>query len=411
MSKIAYRISLTTLSPMLLNDEPIEGVVNIYKSLPYITGSSLRGAFIELWKGKGLQESEMTEEIVRVFGPNGIQFENAYLENSYPLPVSAQTCKSSPGFLYEKDAHGVKDTLLKQYINTLNFEIDSLTCRHDNCKQMLKPYEGYVYERYDSFHDKESYEKVNPKYMKTGHIGIHPITQTHIDGRLFFSEAINIGSKFDTLVHIPNKEIEKEFLEIIQEQDENQIIRIGSKKTSGNGLVEISDVTVWNKLIPSDYYDEINDSSIEKRVLALQEIIGKLQKPFQKSKLTERLYFTLTFVSDAIFLDDFFCYQNELNPILLSEQSEMDFTFCTLDFCNVKMKRISGWNQKWGTATEECFAVEKGSTYLFSSPLSYQDEIMKQLTKLEQIGIGERRNEGFGKLIVCHPFHLKIEEV
>jgi CRISPR-associated protein Csx10 len=33
------------------------------------------------------------------------------------------------------------------------------------------------------------------------------------------------------------------------------------------------------------------------------------------------------------------------------------------------------------------------------------------LERLEETGVGERTDEGFGELMVCHPFHLEVEPV
>ena len=70
-------------------------------------------------------------------------------------------------------------------------------------------------------------------------------------------------------------------------------------------------------------------------------------------------------------------------------------------------KRVTGWNELWGTPRMNEYAIDTGSVFLFSSTVEMNEPLCEALFKLEEEGIGERRAEGFGRLRISDPFHLE----
>jgi CRISPR-associated protein Csx10 len=71
-----------------------------------------------------------------------------------------------------------------------------------------------------------------------------------------------------------------------------------------------------------------------------------------------------------------------------------------------------GWSTAWGLPKPVAPALVAGSTFLFKAPR--QDEaliqqILERCVFLERKGIGQRRDEGYGWVKICTPFHLKKE--
>jgi len=51
-----------------------------------------------------------------------------------------------------------------------------------------------------------------------------------------------------------------------------------------------------------------------------------------------------------------------------------------------------------------------GSVYVFKVN-SEKDMPYEELERIELEGLGERTNEGFGEVLICHPFHKEVEQV
>ncbi len=72
-------------------------------------------------------------------------------------------------------------------------------------------------------------------------------------------------------------------------------------------------------------------------------------------------------------------------------------------------RRVTGWNELWGTPRTNEYAIDTGSVFLFSSAVEMNKQLCEALFKLEEEGTGERRAEGFGRLRISDPFHLEGE--
>ena len=72
-----------------------------------------------------------------------------------------------------------------------------------------------------------------------------------------------------------------------------------------------------------------------------------------------------------------------------------------------------GWSTVWGLPKPVSPALVTGSTFLFRVPRGGGEDLafktLKRCLILEREGIGQRREEGFGWLKICTPFHLERE--
>jgi CRISPR-associated protein Csx10 len=69
---------------------------------------------------------------------------------------------------------------------------------------------------------------------------------------------------------------------------------------------------------------------------------------------------------------------------------------------------LSGWNSAWGLMKDVELITDKGGVYLFSTTQS--NLWREKLNDLEIKGVGERTEEGFGQIQICHEFHLILRE-
>ncbi|MBI5187365.1 MAG: hypothetical protein HZA01_16790 [Nitrospinae bacterium] len=116
--------------------------------------------------------------------------------------------------------------------------------------------------------------------------------------------------------------------------------------------------------------------------------------------------FSITFASDALLKDNYGRFVSRLEPEMilpaLAGKVSLVFSCCSLT-------KVSGWNQAWSLPKRDELALAKGSVFLFESSENLQaaeiNQLIKELSLLETRGVGSRRNEGFGKVMICDPFH------
>jgi hypothetical protein len=119
----------------------------------------------------------------------------------------------------------------------------------------------------------------------------------------------------------------------------------------------------------------------------------------------DRIWFSVTFLSPAILLDDWLLYRSCLlgDDIGLPEYALAAWFSRTV--------KVSGWHAVAGLPKGEAMAVSAGSAFLFSRPaegVAREEEYKRLATALasvEEWGVGERCAEGFGEAVVCHDLH------
>jgi CRISPR-associated protein Csx10 len=72
-------------------------------------------------------------------------------------------------------------------------------------------------------------------------------------------------------------------------------------------------------------------------------------------------------------------------------------------------ERLRGWNTAHGLPRQDEWAVTRGSVYayLYEGDARGRAALQEKLRNLEASGIGARRNEGFGRIMVCDDFHRR----
>jgi len=68
---------------------------------------------------------------------------------------------------------------------------------------------------------------------------------------------------------------------------------------------------------------------------------------------------------------------------------------------------VTGWSEAWGLPKPTALAAVAGSVFVFHTKDAHPWH--EPLAKMEVYGIGARREEGFGAVRVCDPFHREVE--
>jgi CRISPR-associated protein Csx10 len=369
-------------------------------------------------------------------------FDDGTTQTTVPkvLPKTAMSCKYYPGFCSgydyyvsilkeaEKDEppHGVLDILIKQLLYD-EIEKPTFVCRHECpiCGASVEPFSGHY--QTTSWQRKvtechacnlpnqphractrteclQMHFRTEARTHRMGRAAINRWRWTAEEGMLYAVEAINEGTTFLGRVDIaPDcpEELAEKGLSLFR-----KVKKIGGQATRGLGGIRIA---IQEDLRQSDATSE----QVRQRITDFNQAIET-----QRGGSSNGCYFTIGLQSDAILrgrygepllkLEGHF-----LRRCLRQSQSGLDET--AFEQAQVKLVRAytgacyrSGWSTGFSLPKEVEVATEKGSVFLFHVN-SLDEAFCHFLTELEQSGIGEKREEGCGNLIICDPFHLEVE--
>jgi CRISPR-associated protein Csx10 len=175
------------------------------------------------------------------------------------------------------------------------------------------------------------------------------------------------------------------------EREELTTLRLGAAKTRGLGTVEFEIQAAESFALPP-----------------LEERFGRLQEAWRqiKERPSGQKVFTLTLNADAIVLDDLWRFRSRLDESVLAREVPNAPPF-KLQRCFTQTRVVSGWNSAHQLPKEDELAIAKGAAFLYRTEAE-QGALLALLRQVEGQGIGERRAEGFGQVIVCHPFHWEV---
>ncbi|MAT45259.1 MAG: CRISPR-associated RAMP protein Csx10 [Anaerolineaceae bacterium] len=384
------RIIVETVSPVHLSYSPSVGTFS--PTLDYIPGSVIRGVLAK-WYDENISS---TSEFNKVFFHERTFFSSLTPTGGYKrskvIPKTAYSCKYKPGFM-KNGSHGVYD-MLYDFLDKDKQTIKD-TCGHDNnCNASIIPISGY----YAGTSKYESIEVRKRIEMKTS---INSEVNTISSSNLYQLEFIEEQQKFSGFINFSKKDLETAFFNKLSKN--KLILRIGSKTSSGNGKIILSEL---------EKYEPQKLAEQEERLESLQKII---RENFNNKYLQpDETIFTITLQSDTILLDKRLNYKNNISPTDLAYYVHPKLIDSTPNLTNSNdpqiafssSKIIGGWNHLWGTPKKNANIIEAGSVFIFKIKTNRKD-LIKWFTKAENEGIGERRAEGFGEILFCDEFHLR----
>ncbi|NMG08858.1 RAMP superfamily CRISPR-associated protein [Brasilonema sp. UFV-L1] len=364
--------SLHTQQPLLATS--FQGDPNSDVSYSFIPGSMIRGAIISRYmKQHQLSELDLSNDAVKhlFFDAKSTRYLNAYLlsqQGKRTLPVPRSWFK-------DKDAELRDDS---PEITVYDFSVN----RADELKNPKFVGEGFwTTERgcVRFYKEKRRINIHNQRDRKQGRstqIKRDPQTkQLKGEGEIFRYEAIDAGQTFQAVILCSsqdNAKLLKDLLQIFPE------LWLGGSQSAGYGHTKISDINchdTWNEVsIPIE--DRIDNDN-----------------------------FTITLLSDMILRDEWGQYavippsaQHQISASLTRELEKIFGVDVKLkpqiSFANNTL--VGGFNRKWGLPLPQVPAFAAGSVFVFEN-ISLNSE---QIQQLETHGIGERRVEGFGRVVV-----------
>jgi CRISPR-associated protein Csx10 len=419
-------------SPLVLGSGMDVG--NVRESRPFIAGSVLRGVLAQvildslgIRKNTGRKitppspESAQYEEAFRkVFlDPKPARFGNLYPfsltdQNSpfeaFPIPLTAFTCKPSPGFGKKDNEHGVFDLLLSSILQKQSEEE-----RCPFCRERLERERGFaIRTRKDG---ELIYQKANVPMRQFVRVGLSRYTEAAEEQILYVLEAIlpKEEGKNHPLAFIGNWAMSKEQWELLEslmkrfffKEDDGYRLRIGSSRARGMGEAVLK---IQAEKVPFLIASQGSQPS------ALEERLCDFQSHLKNSGLAdgEHLYFSLSTRSPILVFGKDGLPTKQLTPKVLASYVEAKMpgglelikkaTF-------IEQETLTGWSQAWGMPKPVAPAISAGSVFAYRVPraaekIEDENELLDFLRYIEENGIGERLGEGFGEVCVCDPFHI-----
>ncbi|MCY6485465.1 hypothetical protein OW763_14115 [Clostridium aestuarii] len=318
-------------------------------SMDYISGSAIRGAYIAKYIAKkGVYNINQGEHRKKLLN-GGIKFLNAYPMDDEERAIPFPKC-----FFCNKDE--IKKFQYEEYETHID-----LTVGIDN--QLEDNYEKVRSAEFVGIDDNE-YEKI--KVTKCSNLHISKQGNKNEKNKLFRYDAIKKGHKFKGIIQSDNEE----YLQEVKELLEDSIVYIGGAKGSGYGKCLISDIEIVKDNPEFEYFDNTSDFEDVIYLFAMSDII-------YRSNLGE--YKT--------FIDEEYL-KNQLGL----EKVEY------LDSC-IETKITSGFNNKWNCSIPQVVSIKAGSVFKYKI---YGDIDEEKLQRFIDIGIGERKSEGYGRVVILN---------
>ena len=366
-----YKYTLNFVEPAVLQGKVNKNEVELRKSLQ---GSSIKGAIIQYGLDNGF-ESEI-EKLLKIKISEVRKFvreDKNEIKEEFKLASGFKTKYPIEADKYKKIDKAV--SVMKEY------------------KVNEKDENGIKLER-------DSLALLNATGTELS-IKIDEKTRTTEESLLFsteYTDLTNVANKEEVFFK-GNVEIPKGLFEIGKKYE----LKIGKYKTKGFGKVEIE----FKK-----FTDE-NDKNIGERIKELNDEIKKDFKEFDKRNDKEKVYFGDELLKEEKqklitfdFLSDMILPFNEISNVGKQILELFDENFgekLTLNnrrtFVNVE--KLRGYNIINNSRKMDEIVITQGSVISYCINNEDLEDILEKLEKIEENGIGLRRNEGFGRVRIC----------
>jgi CRISPR-associated protein Csx10 len=403
MSRII--VSLQAESPVAIRDSR---ATDRATTLPYIPGSVLLGGLAETHAALHPQQADRFAEF---FTRGRVRYGNAYpasftqtlralqdeLSPVRPLPSTARSCKRFPGFRFQRDDdheyHGVTDHLLPWVVFAISGEtsIEALelmaTCRE--CHGSVAAFAGF----YRRGEGEGAIGRSDQDTILLTRTGLSRETGTVYQSIIYSREALPRKTRFWAEFSVDG-DILRDFQSFLEEAGSSGLLRVGTSRTRGLGRLAVLSCYVADGLADTE-------EGIHARV---QEWNRQLKQAASEAgvDLKGASYVPITLLSDALVLDPLLRWRLRLDSDVLAA---VGLPGATLTYQAATTRRVSGWNGLMRLPREDALAIGMGSVFLLSFD---REPDTAALLALQEHGIGERIDEGFGRIAVADPFHWEV---
>ncbi len=366
-----YMVTATVVDEICIADRHDAG--NEYIGRDYIPGTAWWGAMAA---GTGIKRGEEPKEQFRnIFYSNEIIFTNLYPKKTvraHPIPLSARTRKSAPGFKSGQEEMlfcdgngdlypgGVKDLLL-----------DAPQRYEPDWEPISGWYEG----------DPPTCRPTSTQMVMRGHNDRAGRSGTTSEGKLFTRQNIRRSEKFEGALYAITATGEENLEEFLKSYLDNSPFEIPVGRQPGYVAIELEEE--GNKPPYWQRHNLLNNDETQSTI-------------------------TVTLLSDAILVDRWLRSLTYLPAESVAASVKVPVDAVELNNHYSALKNVLGWNNAYMRPRESELAVIAGSAfcYLIKWPQKItSEEKLARLAEWQQQGIGLRTAEGFGEIRINDPFH------
>jgi len=345
---LEYRVK--TLSPVVITSS--EGDNNMTATKDYITGGALLGVFAAKYIQKNIcpyYKAHEDPRFYRWFLKGDIIFSNAYTGVHH---------KGSIRRLLPIPLVVQSDKTRENIYNLLHNEPDEATKPLGGCCEL----------------NKNSIFLHSPEKRLYFHHFRKDRIKGHSEERgIFYYEALSEGQEFFGTILGSQKDLE-EFKNLFGDRLPAKLGR--SKKAQyGNAEIELLDIKELNPHI------DVNSNQV-----------------------------VLTFISPAVLVNQF-GFPEVSVKVLSSYLTEiLEINEFEIENCFARTEDVENYISVWKLKKPADKAFSCGSTFKITFKNSITDEIRDKIMKLAVCGIGERKNEGYGRVLINWPLSEKYYE-
>ena len=391
-------IKVTLESPILTGGRKPSG--QAVEAVNYIRGGLIRGAVANTLLAD-LKNREPDGDFEQLFlGDNAGIFRNC-TPGTKILPATAVGCKDVSGFLAD-GKHGIFDTLLERIVSEKANWMYQPNC--PKCSGRVESQSGFYTAA------KASYKERHLNTRLLTRVAINRQRKVAEDELLYHLTAIDpvfvkreeVNSedkiKSEKVILHGSARIPSGLAEKVAQTLREKVKRLGGGSSRGLGKVCIA----VDKQQPSD--------TLSKRIKVFNEGLQAVWQAYTDLPNTEidpfeGTYFCVNLQSDAVLTTEDGWQRNMVLIAPMLQEMAGGTTDVTLVRSFASYDYVGGWNAAWGLPKETDLVTKMGSVFVFHT--HDFDTWLPKLQTFENIGIGNRRDEGFGQILICDPFHLQ----
>lgn len=356
MRVIKYHVEL--LEPTLVTS--LQGDPNSSVAYDYLPGSVLRGIFISKYLNP--QSADASDDTLRrLFFDGTTRYLNGYPLDAYnrpgwPVPASWQRVKGKEREISDFAVEAQYDDQRWQPVSKPFYTLSR------EGVQLIQPPRNVAVHTQRTARFGRAMPEYLPDSSQTGGKGTKLLKEDEIIGAIYRYDALAAGQTFEAAIICDNDDDAGTLSALIGGR-----VTLGGSRSGGYGQAEIRLMTS----AASDY-DVAEDTDED-------ESTGKL---------------IVTLRSDVLLRDarGQFAVDPELLRKVLGKHLEVELK---PEGAFLGAEIVAGFNRKWRLPLPQALAVRRGSVLIFEDP----DCDQTLLDALEARGIGERRAEGFGRIV------------
>ncbi len=404
-TELAIRITLD--SPMLTGGRKPSG--QAVEAVNYIRGGLIRGAIAKALLAD-LENNEPDADFERLFLNDDAGIFRNCTPGTKVLPATAVSCKDFSGFHKADDnkKHGIFDTLLERIVSEKAGWMYQPNCPYPDCGGRVEAQGGFYTKSENIFTKKE----LNTRLLTR--VAINRQRKVAEDELLYHLTAIDPiivkdkkensqdAVKSEKVILHGSAQIPSDIVDKVAQTLQQKVKRLGGGSSRGLGKVCIAVDKQQSSNTLSKRIGDFNQT--------LQEVWETYADlPNTKIDPFEGRYFSVNLQSDAILT----AKDGWQRSMVLTAPMLKKMTGCETDVTLIRSftsyDYVGGWNAAWGLPKETDLVTKMGSIFVFHTPDI--EAWLSELQTLENIGIGNRREEGFGQILICDPFHLRTREM